>query len=347
MNKLLFNEQAIKNKSLICLQINLLNKCTSKCKSCRKYTWPDDELPADDVKNLIKWFANQGGQTIVFSGGDPILYSDFEDVAVYAESLGIKWSVFTTLITKDIDKIRFLAEHAYRLHISIDAIESEQYKFIRGVNAWEIVDSNLRYLQANRKNKIPVRISSTITSFNYDKCIDLYKYANANGMLIKFYPAQKWIDVKSYDEHVIGMNKEQLKEFYSQMCQIAKMEQAEKNIISNAKDMILSEYYFDIENSKHNKCLISTVNASINANGDIYPCCKCLDDNGFYNEQLKYVYGNIKGKTPKELSEIFSKRYNPNCKLFADCFARYGAEFIDTLFEIANKQDDERNYLFI
>lgn len=345
MDKLLFNENVIKSKNLVCLQINLLNACTSKCRSCRKYTWPKDILNVSDVKALISWFAKQGGQSIIFSGGDPILYKDLEEVCLYAESFGIKWSIFTTLITTNKKIIKFLGEHAHRLHISVDAVKKEKYKYIRGVDCWNIVDENLKLLQSYRKNKIPVRLSSTISSFNFNDCIELFEYAKETNILIKFYPAQSWVDKSAYDLEDIGMNKEQLEAFYLQMDAIAKMEKEEKSVISNAKNMILNQYEYD-KSVSGQRCYISSINALVNANGDIYPCCKCLDDNGLYGPQMKYVYGNIKNKSEEQLVEIFEKRHMPKCNLFADCFARYGYDFIQDIEKIIT-ENNIKNTLFI
>lgn len=331
-SKLLGYEDEIKNKNILSMQVNLLNKCTSKCKSCRKYTWPDDILSVSDVKNLFRWFAEQSGQTIVFSGGDPILYKDFEEIALFAESLGIQWSIFSTLITTDENKIKFLGEHASRLHISVDAVNKELYKEIRGVNAWEIVDKNIKLLQSYRTEKIPIRISSTITSLNYNHCLKIYDYAKLNGILLKFYPAQKWVNnKKEYQENNIGMNNIETELFYSQMEIVAKDEKKNNKTISNSLDMLTEKFKYDNNLPTRSHCYISSVNASVNANGDLYPCCKCLDDNGFYGEQLKYVYGNIKGKNCAEIENEFKKRHNPNCEITKDCYLRYGESLIEEL----------------
>ena len=78
MSKLIGWEKEIKDKNILSIQMNLLNKCTSKCKSCRKYTWPDDELDLETVKRTLTVLKKEFGlQSVVFSGGDPILYKDF------------------------------------------------------------------------------------------------------------------------------------------------------------------------------------------------------------------------------------------------------------------------------
>ena len=49
MSKLIGWEEELKRDCILSIQMNLLNKCTSRCMSCRKYTWPNDEL---DKKNI-------------------------------------------------------------------------------------------------------------------------------------------------------------------------------------------------------------------------------------------------------------------------------------------------------
>lgn len=340
MSKFLGYEKEIKDKSILCMQLNLLNKCTSRCQSCRKYTWPNDELKIDDVKNVIKWFANQGGKSIIISGGDPILYKDLDKVIETISYYGIKWSIFSTLITKNKDLLTLIGKKADRLHISVDAVDKELYKNIRGVDAWDLVKENLIYVQSLRTNKIPIRLSCTITALNYEEWLHIYEFAKENSMLLKYYPAQHWVnDSEKYFETGIGFDDNISYLFNNRMKMLSEIEKKSGKIITNANQLVHD--YYNITSNNCKKCYIPFVHTSINSNGDLYYCCKCLDDNGFYGKQTKFVYGNICNKTQEELSKEFAKRFNKNCKIERECYYRYGYEVINDLENIfeSNRRD--------
>ena len=174
MSKLLGYENNVKKQEILNVQINLLNKCTSRCKSCRKYLWPNEELGFDDVCKTLKVLKqNFNLQTVLFSGGDPLLYNNFEKVIDFCVDNGIVFSVITTLITKDKKLLKKIAEKAYRIHVSIDAQEPRLYKNIRGVDAFEIVNENVNFVNKIRANfgLIPIRISATIGAINFQQPI--------------------------------------------------------------------------------------------------------------------------------------------------------------------------------
>ena len=98
MNKLIGYESEIRNGNMLSVQINLLNKCPSRCLSCRKYEWPDVQIPYDKLEMLLTSLKGQGLQTVVFSGGDPLMYHMLPDVIQFCIENDIKFSLITTLI---------------------------------------------------------------------------------------------------------------------------------------------------------------------------------------------------------------------------------------------------------
>lgn len=318
MSKLIGWENELRKKNIVSIQMNLLNRCTSKCKSCRKYTWPKDELDFNVVKKALKTLKEEFGlQSVVFSGGDPILYSKLSELIDFCMENDIKYSLITTLISNNTDLLEKIARTAYRIHVSVDGASTESYKYIRGVDGLEIVGKNICKIQSIRtvEGLIPVRVSSTISKMNCDEVISLYAFAKVRKCAINFYLVHTWDDLK--------MSKGQIKEFYHNMKMIAKDEKREKVTISNAKSLLATRYSFTSESSNCKTCYLPHVNCTIDANGDIYPCCKLLDDNGEYGQQVQYVYGNIyKEDLVGEFNRRFERTY-PSCDVCKECAQRY------------------------
>lgn len=314
-SKLISCTTDIQRQDIISVQINLLNACTSKCVYCKKNEWPRDVLDSKIVIRTLGWLADQGCKTIVFSGGDIVLYKDFEDVVTATHELGMMCSIISTLITKNYDLINFIAHHVDRIHTSIDGSNAEEYKNCRGVDGFDIVVENLKTINKIRYKfaMSPVRISSVISTLNYKSLYDLCKLAYDTNSHIKFYTIHDDLQYKITSDTSSELRDE-----------IQRCIEYDKENRTNLKDVLSQEFGENIV-PKSKFCTIPYIHALINANGDIYPCCKLMDDNGPYGPQLKYSYGNI---YKENLHEEFSKRFATVydiCNYCHGCTERYNS----------------------
>lgn len=325
MSKLIGWEKEIKRGCILSIQMNLLNKCTSKCKSCRKYTWPDDALDLETVKRTLTVLKKEFGlQSVVFSGGDPILYKDFLHVIDFCNEIDLKYSLITTLISNNMQLLEKIAKTAYRIHVSVDSLDEEKYHKIRGVNALNIVKHNIEFVQSFREEMIPIRISMTVSNMNYDEVYQMYMFAGMHKLNLNYYMLHTWDELKA--------NEQQIEKMINKLQIVAESEQHNKCRITNAACILASRFDFSKESDKCKRCYLPVVNATINANGDIYPCCKLLDDNGCYGDQLKYVYGNVVGKDYVQIMQEFNKRWDceyPTDGLCKQCADRYNGLLAD------------------
>ena len=324
MGKLTGWESEIKKNNIVSVQMNLLNMCTSHCQTCRKYLWPNVQLDVDTVKLTLKVLKERFGlSTVVFSGGDPMLYKNLSEVLEYCKEIDVKFSLITTLITKNEDLLRYIAENAYRIHVSVDSVDSDLYAKIRGVgsNALSIAKDNIKFIQSIRikNNMIPIRISSTMSKLNYNEPVFIYRFAKNTGCLLNFYKVHTWKEME--------MNNVESNIFYKQMYKIVMDEKNNCKTITNSRAIIDSFFAYDTESAHCKKCYLPHINCTIDSNGDIYPCCKLLNDNGEYGEQTEFVYGNIIGKNEDEIEIEFNKRlsntYPLDCSFCKNCADRY------------------------
>lgn len=333
MNKLTNHADKIRRNHIISIQINLLNRCTSKCKYCKKYTWPNDELDVKVVKRTLYYLHSKGLQTVVFSGGDPILYKNIKEVISYCKELGIETSIITSLITNNVELLEYLAENVDRIHCSVDAANRDLYKELRGVDGLKIVQNNLKLVNDIRVNfnKSLVRISSTISNKNFEEIYNLYLFAKKTNSTLNYYFIHEHKDY--------FMNEDETAKFKINLEKVLKHDVEN---ITNAYGILNNNFYKEQTLVKSKYCTIPYIHCLINANGDIYPCCKLLNDNGCYGPQLKYVYGNIYNEN---LDFEFSKRFKNYdiCNYCNGCEERY-CNIIDEVNEI-HKSKDWKLYL--
>lgn len=318
MNKLYGYERAIDNSRIVSIQVNLLNECTSVCKSCRKYTWPKYSLDINILREALHILKhNFGLQTVVFSGGDPLLYEHLPELIDYCVKKDIKYSLITTLISEDEWLLEKIAKTAERIHLSLDAADAETYKMVRGVDKFDLVEKNIMFVSKIRREerKSKIRISSTISKLNCKQTFDIFKIADLYSCDINFYLVHTWDDLK--------MDMKEVNEFYSTLM-VIKNAWPVGNIygnVSNAEQLLIERY---ADEKVPESCYINKIHALIDADGSIYPCCKLLNDNGEYKDQIQYSYGNIySSDIIMEFERRKMHKYPLNCELCKECSSRY------------------------
>lgn len=330
MSNLLEHAKAIRTKQILSAQFNLTNFCVSKCKYCRKYTWPKAELDLQKAKNAIAYLEDCGLKTICFSGGDPIYYYGFKEIITYCKQLKLKVSIITTLITTDTELLHFIAKNVDKISVSVDG-DYYTYSKCRGVDALHIVEQNLKLINTIRKCEglRVVRLSSTISALNYNLVQWLYQFAKNTSSCINYYL------MHDYDEY--QLNPTQLETLKQSLLYIR---QLDMDNITNVADVLNGSLSNCVDNIVSTTCSIPYIHCLVNADGNIYPCCKLLDDNGEYVDQIKYSYGTIYSDN---LPYEFGKRFNTDydiCTYCKGCWGRYTG-IIDTVNEILSSKNKE------
>lgn len=286
--------QSLNNPKVISMQINLLNKCPCKCISCKKYEWPNESLNFNKLKEFIEVFNNQKGETIVFSGGEPLLYNNFKELIEFMNTTNIEYSFITTTLGNR-ENLELMAKNAKRIHVSCDSSDVREYEKIRGINALDNVIENISFIQKYRKNKIPVRISATISKYNYNQIIPLYSLAKRLDCLINYYLVHTWDCLKT--------SKDELDQIRDSLVKL------NFNVATNA-ELLIKDIDRMLDGKKLNipkECIIQKIHMMLDSDGSIYPCSVLLRDNGVYDISKKYVYGNINNDN---IIDIFERRFN-------------------------------------
>jgi radical SAM protein with 4Fe4S-binding SPASM domain len=113
----------------------ITNQCNLSCVHC--YTAagkrPHDELTTDDCKRVIDSMADIGVATIGWTGGEPLLRADLEELAGYAAQKGIMSNITTNAVLLDEQRAKSLLDVGMRaVQISLDGSTPERNRRIRG-----------------------------------------------------------------------------------------------------------------------------------------------------------------------------------------------------------------------
>jgi MoaA/NifB/PqqE/SkfB family radical SAM enzyme len=166
----------------------ITRKCNYRCRGCNIWQEQDnEELPAKDIKRGLDILKKLGIVEIVFSGGDPLLRNDAQEIIEYA-SRSFVTTVYDngSMAAKKIDALRSVDFAA----ISIDSLDEAKNDYIKGVKgAWRKAIYAVEKLQAEGIN---VAVTPTISQLNLYEILDITKHFTRRGVPV-------WYCLYSYD----------------------------------------------------------------------------------------------------------------------------------------------------
>ncbi|RLG38633.1 MAG: hypothetical protein DRN91_02095 [Candidatus Alkanophagales archaeon] len=181
-----------------CLYVTTL-RCNLQCKHCfvrspyqddeeRKEYWSSlgDDLSTEQAKYAIDQLDRLGISALHLTGGEPLLRSDLEELALHAKRRGMFVSMDTngTLVNKKRAESLCSLRCFDRIGVSLDGMEGTHDE-IRGKNVFKKAARGIELL---KDAGATVGVVFTINNINYDEVEDIYEFANAACDFITFLP---------------------------------------------------------------------------------------------------------------------------------------------------------------
>ena len=154
------------------LDVELTERCNNNCIHCYINLPPDDikakekELSTEDIKYILKEAASLGCLKLRLIGGEPLLREDFEEVYLFARSLGLKVLIFTngTLFTSQIADLFNRIPPLEKIEVSIYGMNRSSYEAVTRVSgSFEAAWRGIRLLF---EHKIPFAVKSALLPSN-------------------------------------------------------------------------------------------------------------------------------------------------------------------------------------
>ena len=120
------------------LSVELTERCNNNCVHCCINLPENDtearnrELTSAQVKDILKQAAAIGYLEVLFTGGEPLLRPDFEDLYLYARRLGMRVLLYTNgrLITSGLAELFARIPPLLEIEISVYGIHPESYESV-------------------------------------------------------------------------------------------------------------------------------------------------------------------------------------------------------------------------
>jgi len=178
--------------------------CNLQCKHCYQDAQKalPDELTTEEAKRLIDQLSDAGVVVVAFSGGEPLMRTDFFEIAAYAhqQDLYVALASNGTMITPAVAKKIRTAGIDY-VEISIDGRDAASHDAMRGIDG--AFDRSVAGIKNCVTEGIYSCIATTVTQDNYDQVDDIHMLAKNLGvkrmMCFNFIPTGRGLDMAAHD----------------------------------------------------------------------------------------------------------------------------------------------------
>lgn len=166
------------------LDFELTERCNNDCIHCYINLPKDDqsttkkELTSAKITDLLKEAASLGCLNVRFSGGEPLLREDFEDIYLSARNLGLRVIIFTnaTLITPALAGLFSRIPPLKAIQVSLYGMEPKSSEAItRTPGSHEAAWRGINLLLENR---VPFTVKGTVLPQNKTELLDFESWAS-------------------------------------------------------------------------------------------------------------------------------------------------------------------------
>lgn len=259
------------------LNCYLTNACNLRCEHCFMQSGvklKEELSPAEWIRVLTE-FHNAGGESVTFSGGEPLMNKAFPEIVKYANEIGLNVTVLSNGILWSQDMIEKLSPYITEIQISIDGVDEESNSIVRGKGHFDkVTDTVVAF--ANKGVRTSVATTFTLrnlhdnTGERYKQMVEDIKSRSVNPVFFK-------LSKKVLQGRNTHYSEEENRLFYNQIMEI------EKCVDENAQFNNFMEGH--TPNLLARNCGFGGI--SIGADGEVYFCNRISEVES---------YGNVKGK---------------------------------------------------
>ncbi len=251
--------------------LSITNRCNFHCKMCDIPTVKTEELSTVELKKIIKDSSGLGVQTIVFSGGEPLIRQDIYDLIAFTKSNKMNACLTSngSLINEAV-ALRLSEAGVNVVNISIEGGKNI-HDVLRGQGSYDLAANGLVNL---RKYKIESTIAATVSKYNFESMSSVIGIAKEFGATtVRFQPFNDiFITNKSRgnDFFISNGNLEIAKQAVEEVIKLAKENRIATNPESYLRNMPL--YLCTGKVLFQGACNALSYSCPVDSSGNVFPC---------------------------------------------------------------------------
>lgn len=266
---------------------DITSRCNLNCTHCcaNAGIFNQDILSTEQIKSIIDKIIEYEPESIVLTGGEPMIREDFLDILEYTKNnyqgIIIVATNGTMINNTNVDK---LIACATQIDISLDGVDEETCSLIRGKGVFNRVINNIKLLKSKGFNEITV--SMTISE-------------KTDHLEVKFYELNKILGTQAHTRRLSPIGRA--------------LDNKHMFIEEGNNELHIPKYIKDniSEIIPICSCRAGKYELFISNTGDLYPCSSFINDRNKLGNMIDIL--NIKNKIREELF------YNNFTKDLGDC----------------------------
>ncbi|MGA9098075.1 MAG: radical SAM protein, partial [Methanotrichaceae archaeon] len=167
------------------LDMELTERCNNDCIHCYINLPEDDpakgrEISTSEVKRILTEAASLGCMTVRFTGGEPLLRDDFQELYLFARRLGLKVLLFTNarLITPEIADLLARVPPREKVEVTVYGMTRESYEAVtRSKGSYDQFRHGLELLL---ERKVPFVVKGALLPPNIEEMEIFKEWASTN-----------------------------------------------------------------------------------------------------------------------------------------------------------------------
>lgn len=310
--------------------ISLTNRCNLRCLMCQIPEEKTQELSTAQWKKTIKDVSSLGVQTIVFSGGEPLLREDIFELISFTKNHHMNACLTSNGCLINQNTARQLSQSGINVvNISIEG-NKLIHDYLRGEGSFDKATLALEYL---KMHKIESTVAATVSKYNFDSLKSVLELAKAKkATTVRFQPFSRIFlnDASRGDDFFINKkDKERLQEIIESVIKLSNEYKISTNPVSYLRN--IPSYLCKEKIMMKKGCSALWTSCPINSKGEVFPCWNLTGRNR--------IIGNINQESLVDL--WFSNRHNQirDSVLQAGCFGCMMSCYDEVFGNDASKKD--------
>lgn len=265
------------------LYLNLTNRCNLKCVYCYnkrdRMSFEDDyEMSVTEDSKILKESAEIGVKRIAITGGEPLLYSDFLEVAKRAKEYGMSVQLLTNGVLINKSNAEQISKTFDAITISLDSYIKEEHEALRGKGTFEKVIKAIKILKEAGTKWL--NIASVVTTKNIESMVEFHRFALEN-LLANQVTIQLYIP---YANPLTKIERNLMPLFEK----VKEMEGKINNYMRSETEKVTHPIH-----GRRVQCGAAIGEISVAPNGDVFPCHTL--------HKKEFICGNLRRQSLKEI----------------------------------------------
>jgi sulfatase maturation enzyme AslB (radical SAM superfamily) len=157
-------------------------ECNQKCTKCSHWKYKDkaDRLPTEKFINGIK--SIQTARELCIVGGEPLLFKpEIYEILKGIGETDIRTVIITNGVSMNKEFIHNVSKYNIHIVVSIDTMDREFWKFVRGTNSYNKVLKNFEYA-SSILTPAQISIQSVLSKETLPHMAEVTEYANSKNV---------------------------------------------------------------------------------------------------------------------------------------------------------------------